>query len=324
MTKKIFILASYLIHLQLSSQVNPSGLSGNLIIFHAGSLSAPMHEISVRFMELHPDVKILAESAGSVASIRKVTDLQRDCDIIASSDYSIIDQMLIPGYASWNIAFAGNEMAIVYHEHSRFSEKIQPGNWTEILLSPEVITGRSDPNSDPCGYRTVMMIKLSEMHYNKPRLARQLLTKDVSFMRPKEVDLLALLESGSVDYIFLYKSVAIQHGLKFLRLPNEINLSDPRFTGLYKTVSVEINGSAPGEKIILYGEPMIYGITILDKAPNKPAAVEFLRYLLSADLGMKLMEEMGQPSVIPLQNPNYNLIPEPLKNFCSPQTKTDQ
>jgi len=37
----------------------------------------------------------------------------------------------------------------------------------------------------------------------------------------------ALLEANAIDYMFQYKSVAIQHGLKYIELPKEINLSDP-------------------------------------------------------------------------------------------------
>src|SRR5262245_38948276 len=45
------------------------------------------------------------------------------------------------------------------------------------------------------------------------------------FMRPKSAELLPLLEIGQIDYLFSYRSVAQQHQLKYVALPDEINLS---------------------------------------------------------------------------------------------------
>ncbi len=291
-------------------------LSGDLVIFHAGSLSVPMKEISAAFKELHPEVNIMMESAGSVECARKVTDLNKPCDILASSDYKVIDNMLIPKYAAWNIKFVSNEMCIVYTEKSRFVKQINVKNWFEILQKKEVAFGRADPNADPCGYRSVMTMQLAEKFYKKPGLTNLLTAKDVNYMRPKEVDLLALLESQSVDYIFLYKSVAIQHNLKYLVLPLEVNLKDPKFTDLYNTAVVTINGKEPGQKVTVKGEPMIYGVTLINAAPNKPVALAFLQFMLSKEKGMSILEKNGQPSVIPQQNPNFDNIPATLKPFA--------
>jgi molybdate/tungstate transport system substrate-binding protein len=49
-----------------------------------------------------------------------------------------------------------------------------------------------------------------------------MVSKNKDFIRPKEVDLVALIESNAIDYMFQYKSVAIQHGLKYIELPKMI------------------------------------------------------------------------------------------------------
>jgi molybdate/tungstate transport system substrate-binding protein len=298
------------------AQNQMKNIYGELIIFHAGSLSVPMKEIAAEFNKVYPNVKILLESAGSVASARKITDLNRPCDILASADYSVIDKMLVPRYADWNIKFASNEMAIVFSNKSRYADKITESNWYEILMKTDVSFGRADPNSDPCGYRTVMMLQLAEKYYKKPGLAKNILVKDAEFMRPKEVDMLALLESESIDYIFIYRSVAIQHNLRYIGLPDQINLKNPAFAMQYALAKVEINGNAPGEKQTLTGEPMIYGVTLLRDAPNKTAAEAFLAFMLQKDKGMKIMEKDGQPSVIPMAVQNYEKLPPTLKPFA--------
>ncbi len=279
-----------------------SRLSGDLIIFHAGSLSMPIKAMADTFMLLNPGVNVLTEASGSMDAARKITELKRDCDIMASADYSVIDKLLIPQYTSQNIHFATNEMAIVYTDRSAHAGEIDTSNWAKILLGEDVVIGRADPDADPCGYRTVLTLKLAEMDFadkgiSAIGLADKIQAKDTRFIRPKEVDLLALLETRSVDYIFLYRSVAEQHHLKYLRLPEKINLGNPELNSYYAKVSTYIRGSRPGEKLTMKGEAMVYGITILDKAPNRAVAEAFVEFLLSDEGGRRILKKMGQAPV---------------------------
>lgn len=277
----LLILLSVTAGCNQKSSLQNKGLQGELIIFHAGSLSVPIKALADSFNILHPDLIIKPESAGSLTCIRKITELDRDCDILASSDAVLIDKLMIPEYADWNLEFAVNEIAIVYHPGSKMADKITTENWPDILLLDDVITGRSDPSSDPCGYRTVLSVELAEMMLKKPGLAAQLLAKDHKYIRPKEMDLIALLETNSVDYIFLYKSVALQHELPFLELSDSINLGNPILNNWYARVSVEVPGNSPKDKIIQQGEAMVYGITIPLNSPNRQAAQEFIHFILT-------------------------------------------
>lgn len=289
----------------------------SIIIFHAGSLSIPVKQIADSFMHVNPHINILTEAAGSVECARKITELNKPCDIIATSDYKVIEQMLIPQYTGWHIPFAGNELGIAYTLKSKKKELIDADNWYEILQNDSVFYGRANPDQDPCGYRTVMLFQLAERYYNIPGLAVKLLNKDNRFIRPKEVDLLALLEAHAIDYIFIYRSVATQHELEFLSLPDEINLKDPAYADNYATASVDILGGEKGTTLKITGEPMVYGISVLDDAPNRAAALQFLEFFLANDKGMKIMEENGQPSVIPVKSIYFDKIPGSLHNFVS-------
>jgi molybdate/tungstate transport system substrate-binding protein len=272
--------------------------STTITIFHAGSLSYPFREVINAFNEDYPDIRVLTESSGSVAAARKITDLNRICDIYATADYKVIEELLYPDHADWYIAFARNELSVVYTDKSSHASEITAENWHEILQNPEVRFGRSDPDSDPCGYRTLLMWQLAEKYYGLPGFYDQMLTKDKRFIRPKEVDLLALLETNTIDYIFLYRSVAVQHGLKYIFLPDSINLGNPALDQHYRKVGVEVRGNAPGEKITFWGEPMVYAVTVPLKASNPDLAEVFLQFLLHPEKGLKIMEENGQPAVI--------------------------
>lgn len=269
----------------------------------------------------NPQVEILTEAAGSKDCARKISDLGKRCDIMLSADYKVIDNLLIPEWAAWNIKFASNEMAIVFTEKSKYAAEINKDNWYKILLKEDVIMGRSDPESDPCGVRALMTMMLAEDYYNVPGLSKKMEEKNKNYMRPKETDLIALLESKAIDYIFLYRSVAQQHKLKYLLLPDSVNLRNEALANYYGAVSVETTGKRPGEKIRETGAPMIYGLTIPKSCENEELALAFLEFFLQSEGGMAIMEASGQPSVVPASCEHYDKVPEKLKKFSLPSEK---
>lgn len=284
----------------------------DLIIFHAGSLSVPLKKTAEEYERRNPGIRIYLESAGSLVCARKITELKKPCDIIASSDYFVINELLIPEYTSWSIRFATNEIVIAYQEKSKYSKEIDEKNWFDLLQRKDVIYSRSDPDSDPCGYRTIFTFLLAGKYYGKPALASTMISKNREYIRPKEVDLVALLESNVIDYMFQYKSVAIQHGFKYLELPKEINLSDPSKTEQYSAVSTEVAGNKPGVKMTVKGDYINYSISVLDKAPQKEEAVRFLEFMLGDD-GRKIFRENGQDPIIPFSSEQPQRLPELLQ-----------
>jgi molybdate/tungstate transport system substrate-binding protein len=288
-----------------------TGRPKEIIVFHAGCLSVPFNQLKDAYEKLNPDIKILLEPAGSLVCARKITELKKPCDIIASADYFVINELLIPEYTKWSIRFATNEIVIAYSDKARYSSEINKDNWTEILLRDNVLYSRSDPDTDPCGYRTVFTIMLAEKFYGKQGLTDKMLLKNRDFIRPKEVDLIALIESGAADYMFQYKSVAIQHGLKYVELPDEINLSDPTKAEIYKTVSLSVTGKGPDTKMTMTGDYINYSISVLDNAPHMEAAMDFLCFILSKE-GMEIFSRNGQKPVNPVSTDQPDMLPSRL------------
>lgn len=287
-----------------------------LIIFHAGSLSVPFKQLKAEFENKNPDVTVLLEPAGSIVCARKVTELKKPCDIVASADYFVISELLIPEYATWNISFATNEIVVAFNEKAKYASQINTDNWIDILSRNDVIYARSDPDSDPCGYRTILSFMLAEKYYNMNGLTEKLISKNRDYIRPKEVDLIALIESNSIDYMFQYKSVAIQHKLNYIELPDEINLSDPAKKDLYQSVSLDVTGKKPGTKMKVTGDYINYSITVLDNAPQKEKAIDFLCFLLSAE-GIEIFRKNGQDPLIPFLTEQPDKIPIRLQQVLS-------
>lgn len=285
-----------------------------IVVFHAGSLSVPFSQIEKKFEAKYPQYDVVREAAGSRACARKITDLHRKADVMASADYKVIDNLLMPKYAKFNALFATNEMVIAFTPHSKYANEINSNNWTDILLKPGVKVGHSNPNLDPCGYRSVIVAKLAGIYYNKPNFYNKLLgygdfytngeeNRNKVIVRPKETDLLGLLEAGAFDYLFIYKSVAKQHGLKYINLPPQINLGDKKYANYYKQASFKVTGKKPGTYIIKRGAPMVYGITVVENKkeglpPNKKGAVLFVKFVLSPE-GQAIMKKNGQGVINP-------------------------
>lgn len=284
----------------------------NIVIFHAGSLSVPFAEIEKVFEAKYPQYNILREASGSRAAARKITDIGKPADVMASADYKVIDNLMIPKNAKFNAQFATNEMVLAYTAKSKYANEINTQNWPDVFLKDGVKVGHSNPNMDPCGYRSMLVTQLAETYYKKPGFFKKLFGYGDSYtngeedtskvvVRPKETDLLGLLEAGTYDYLYIYKSVAQQHGLKYVDLPEQISLKSAKYAKDYKKAEFKINGKKPGEWITKKGAPMVYGVTVVQNAKspiNKDGAIKFVKFLLSPE-GEAIMKKNGQGVISP-------------------------
>ena len=186
---------------------------------------------------------MILEASGSIDAARKITDLNRTADLLIVADYKIIVNYLFPrNLSDWYIIFARNEIVIAYTNKSAYSDEVNQDNWFYILNRSDVSFGYSDPNRDPCGYRTLLVWKLADKYYNENIYdSLNSRTNGRVIIRPKSVELLALLESGEIDYAFEYKSVAIQHNLSHIELLPEINLGDQNMSNIYATVNITLD-----------------------------------------------------------------------------------
>lgn len=284
---------------------------GKVVMFHAGSLSMPFEAMEKEFEAKYPGVDLQREPSGSQKAARKVSDLHKPCDIMASADYKVIDKLLIPKYADWNIRFATNQLVLCYTDKSTFAKEINAGNWYEILQRKGVVWGHSDPNVDPCGYRALMVLQLAEKYYKKPGLNDKLIAnRPLANVRPKSVELVSLLQTGNMDYAWEYLSVAVQHGLKYVVLPDQINLGNYKYDSFYSQAVVKVTGKKPGEFMDMKGGSVTYGVTLIKDAPNKEAAIAFLEYLLDPQGGLRILKEQGQPPFVPCRVPSEKMRKE--------------
>ncbi len=292
---------------------------GKLVIFHAGSLSVPFATMEKVFEAKYPGVDLQREPSGSQKAARKISELNKPCDIMASADYKVIDKLLIPDFADWNVRFATNQLVLCYTDKSRYSNDINADNWYQILQRKGVSWGHSDPNLDPCGYRSLMVLQLAERYYKQPGLYNKMIaSRPRENIRPKSVELISLLQTGNMDYAWEYLSVAVQHGLKYIALPDEINLGNYTYDDLYARAVVKVTGKEPGTFMDIKGKSCTYGVALIKNAPNREAAIAFLAYMLDPEGGLKVLKDMGQPPFVPCRVPTEKMkasLPQALKGL---------
>ena len=254
---------------------------GPLVVYTAGSLARPMRAALDSFAA-RTGSRYELESAGSLETARKLTELGKIPDILALADEDVFPKVLIPAHATWYVRFAENRIILAYTDRSRFAAEIDSTNWRSVLLRPGLEIGRSNPDLDPAGYRTLMVFQLAERQYGDQGLAARLeQASPPRNMRPKEIELVALLESGDLDYAWFYESMARASGMRHLQLPATIDLGSIDHRETYVNAAVRVIGSSAADTVTMRGAPIRYAFSIPLKAAHPALAERFAEFLLS-------------------------------------------
>lgn len=246
-----------------------------LRIFHAAGLM-PVLEAVREDCRTRLGIELLTEGSGSQVACRKVSELGRDCDLVMVSDAGLIAQLLA-GHCSWRLDFVGDEVVLGVGLRAPNADQAEE-DWTRALLGPGVRIGRVDENQGPIGYRALLVWKLREMQ-GVPGLSEQLLARtamvvdDVGRLTP-------LLQSGELDYGFVYRSICIAQDVRFIELDPSINLGSPDADYSAATVTYrKLKAGAP-EDVVVRGAPVTWALSIPDRGANGPLARRFIDYLL--------------------------------------------
>src|ERR1019366_2197708 len=277
-----------------------------VVIFHASSLSSVLSDAADLFRKQNPQAQVRLEPSGSQVAARKVSELGMRADIVAVADAHLVDKLMIPSHALWDVVFATNEILIAHMDHSKGTDEITTQNWPEILAREGVRLGRADPDTAPIGYQTLMVWQLAE-HAGlygsgsagltsalKAKCAKEHVTHD-------EGELLALLESRGIDYAFLFRSTAEDHHLKVTSLPPEMSLLRQELAADYAKVQVDVRmklGQGRATHATIVGAPVEYGLTMPTASPHREMAERFLSLLLGPE-GRRLLERRGFHAIPP-------------------------
>jgi molybdate/tungstate transport system substrate-binding protein len=320
-----------------------------LKVLCAASLLFPLGKVEEAFEKANPDVNVEIEGHGSIQVIRQVTELDKEADLLMVADYSLIPLMMYnsselgsnQSFADWYIRFASNKIVLAYTNSSKYANEVNATNWLSVLMKPNVVFGFPNPMIDALGYRALMVIQLAETYYGNNSIFHNLVTKNFSppissipsngnytivvpdvlqpkanvILRAGSIQLIPLLETGSMDYCFLYLSNAKQYGLRYVELPDEFNLGNPQFEELYEHVIVKFELQRFATiGLDRLGKTIYYGLTIPSNADQKNLAIEFAEFLLDEE-GRGIFESTSHPVFLPSYTDNMQNVPSSLQSF---------
>ncbi len=245
-----------------------SSLAGNsLNIAYAGSLVTPMERsVGPHFARLCA-CTYYGEGRGSKALVHLIAAGLRHPDVFISADPAQMQQLLRPSTGapliSWYATFGRSRLVLGYSKKSTLASTIQRVTRGELsvaalLKTPHIRIGRTDPQIDPKGARTLQDVAA----ISRPSHDAALLPAVESAAPLPEEDLLLRLESGDLDVAFLYSVEAQSRNVPSLELPRNANA-----------------GAA-------------YAVAVLDRAANKDMASAFVRFILSG-AGKTILAQSG-------------------------------
>jgi len=276
--------------------------AGIITVYTAASVAIPIRAALDTFAA-REHVTVQQENGGSLDIARKLTELHQIPDVVVLADYDVFPKLLMPEQTTWYADFARNRMVLAFTDKSKFASEVDSANWPTILERPGVQLGRANPDLDPNGYRTLLTLQLAERYYEQPGLYDRLMTlSPARNVRPKEADLVGLLQAGEFDYIWSYESLAQATQLRYITLPAAIDLGTPADSAVYARVAVKVAGKMPNDTLTISGQPIVYALSIPKAAPHPDVAERFVAFLLSPE-GRRLMranklDALGVPVII--------------------------
>lgn len=202
------------------------------------------------------DTRLEVEAHGSAHVARLVATGAKTPDIVSLADVELFERLLD---SPWYATFATNSLVLAYNpetEGGRLLADAGPGKWYRPLLAQALSLGRTDPDLDPLGYRTLFMLELATEHYGLDVDLRESIPRRDQLY--PETQLIGGFETGSIDAAVAYRNMAVERGYDYIELPPEIDLSTPRFAERYSEPTYELPDGT-----VVSGGPIRYGSTVL-------------------------------------------------------------
>jgi molybdate/tungstate transport system substrate-binding protein len=192
--------------------------------------------------------------------------------------------------ANWAIGFASDQMVLAYSNSSSAAPVASMGSaamksnstsaWDAFytsLGSGSVKVGIADPVADPAGLRGWLALEAAGYLYsggNQGAYVSTMLRSGANVTGAHAAALVAPLESGQIQFLFIYKSAAIAHHLAYIALDRHVNLGDPALGAFYSRFSYR--DSAGTSK----GAPIILCVTVPLSSGSALEALRFVQYVV--------------------------------------------
>ena len=264
---------------------------GTVKVLYAGSLVNVMERAIGPAFEKQTGLRFEGYAAGSKKIANEIKAKLRRGDVFISASPKVNDALMGAAggnQVTWYATFAKSPLLIGYNAKSRFAQDFRTKRWDEVLETPGIRIGRTDPRLDPKGMFTLELVSRAAALYGKPGLVEKTLGKpdNPEQVLPEET-LVGRLQSGQLDAGFFYST---------------------------ETSDLNIPAIQPASELKIQAN---YTVTVLADAPNAPGAAKFVDFLMSTQ-GRDLLKAHGVDLVTPTISGDAQAVPTALKAAFDP------
>lgn len=286
----------------------PAQADGAFRVAYAGSMGVVMDQFIGPAFAKANGVEFQGVGQGAYGLARQLEGKLLQADVFVAVTPGPIDILKKAGMIGPAMPVASTQMVIAYSPKSKFVHEFEAAAqgkkpWYEVLQAPGLRFGRTDPATDPQGQNIIFTLLLAQSFYQRPGLADQILG---GYQNPRQIftepSLLSRLEAGQIDASSGYLSAAQSHHLPFIKLPEEINLSNPEMDAKwYRTAQFTIKLPS-GKTSTLSTQPLVFYATVLKGSKQPALAEKFVQFMQSPE-GQKMLAGNGYdpPKGGPLQ-----------------------
>ncbi len=298
MHRRILLKLSLATAISLGGMSVASAAEPVLSVAYAGSMGALMDKALGPTIAKQAKEQYQGQGAGAFGLAHLIAAKQINPDVFVSITPGPIEVLQKAGLIDTAVPVASTQMVIAYSDKSKFAADFKAAAagkmpWYEVLEKPGLRFGRTDPKTDPQGRNIVFTMLLAQEFYKQPGLADKILGKVENEQQIfTEPSLLSRLQAGQLDATSGYLSAVISHKLPYIKLPEEINLSDPGMTEKwYSKVHFDIK-LPNGKTDTLSTQPLVFYAAVLKNAPNPKAGAAFVKLMTSAE-GQAMFRKYG-------------------------------
>lgn len=313
----VILIASYVVYTKPAETVTSIGAP--LISYSADAYTAEVTSLLSGFATSSGAQVAPLKSGGSFADANQIAAGAPDDVFVSVALTATSSQYLKNLTSNWAVGFASDQMVLAYSNATLTSAATNiidlantaaksnaTSDWNGLfaaLTSGTVKIGISNPVSDPAGLRGWLVLEAAGSLYsggNQQAYVSPLLQNTGNVTGTNAAALVAPLQAGQIQFLFIYKSAAVSDGLKFVALDAHVNLGSPSLSSFYSTFSYTDSAGKTA------GAPIILCITVPLNAVNTAEALQFVQYVIQNAKGLS---SYGlQPFTVAML---YNNVPPP-------------
>lgn len=240
------------------------------------------------------------KGGGSLSDARQIGQGSPADAFISVSQESYNRTFLQQHYSGWAVAFAADQMVLAYSSAtlhntvakriiSQFSNASRDNSTAQYnsafmnLTGGKVTTGISNPESDPAGYRGWITLEIagSLYHNSSSYYVNRMSSNHANRSASSAAELVSPLESGHIQFLFIYRSAAHVKGLDYIQLPSMINLGSVNYSGFYSQFTYNLTSST------VHGAPIYLYVSAMANASGSSAGVRFASYVINRSASME-------------------------------------